>query len=127
VAYERLVEVMGCEGKERKRKGKERKGKERKGKERKGTEMRERSPSDTLVVRAFPTTVVSEERRLINSPVLLESKKEISCLEMVVNKSFLTLADKTQRRKGGIRGRDRKGGGGREEGRKEGRKEEETL
>lgn len=40
------------------------------------------SPSDRLSVMEWPTTVVSAERRLISSPVLVLSKKATSCLRM---------------------------------------------
>ena len=40
------------------------------------------SPSDTLSVTAFPTKMVSADKRLISSPVLVRSKKAVSCLSM---------------------------------------------
>lgn len=43
------------------------------------------SPSDTLSVTAFPTKMVSADKRLISSPVLVRSKKAVSCLSMELN------------------------------------------
>ena len=43
------------------------------------------SPSDTLSVIAFPTKMVSADKRLISSPVLVRSKKAVSCLSMELN------------------------------------------
>ena len=39
-------------------------------------------PSETFCVTDDPTTVVSAARRFINSPLLVRSKKAISCLTM---------------------------------------------
>ena len=45
------------------------------------------NPSDTLSVTAFPTKMVSADKRLINSPVLVLSKNAVSCFSMEL-KSF---------------------------------------
>ena len=45
------------------------------------------NPSDTLSVTAFPTKMVSADKRLINSPVLVLSKNAVSCFNMEL-KSF---------------------------------------
>ena len=39
-------------------------------------------PSDTLSVTAFPTRMVSADKRLISSPVLVLSKNAVSCCRM---------------------------------------------
>jgi len=39
----------------------------------------DRSPSDMFIVTDWPTSVVSVDRRLINSPVLFQSKNATSC------------------------------------------------
>ena len=55
---------------------------------------KERRPSETFMVMERPTIDVSEESRLINSPVFLLSKKAISCFVMEENsfsRRFLTI------------------------------------
>lgn len=50
------------------------------------------NPSDTLSVTAFPTKMVSADKRLINSPVLVLSKNAVSCSSMELKSVLRSLA-----------------------------------